>query len=41
MKEKIEQEKDEETGRNNRKSSLELIEETEDKVQNEQLRENC
>ena len=41
MKEKIDQEKDEETRRKNRKSSSELTAETENKVQNEQLGENC
>ena len=40
MKEKTDQEKDEEIGRKNRKSSLELIVETENKVQNEQPGEN-
>ena len=40
MKEKTEQEKDEETGRKNRKSSSKLIVEIEDKVQNEEAGEN-
>ena len=41
MKEKTEQEKDEGAGRKNRKSSSELTAEIENKVQNEQPRENC
>ena len=40
-KEKTEQEEEEETGRKNRRSSSELIVETENKVQTEQPGENC
>ena len=39
--EQTEQEEEEETGRKNRKSSSELIAKTENKMQNEQLGENC
>ena len=41
MKEKSEQEKDEEIGRKNIESSSELTAETKNKVQNEQPVENC